>query len=426
MCGLVGIIQGNSKKRLHHNVKPLASWFYQGLFADTLRGNDGTGVIAVNSQLETFKKGIPGDSFVHEPWLNRTLNDIEDQDILFGHNRAATKGGVSSSSAHPFTWTRKDGTRLSGVHNGTLRMWNDLKHYKTCDVDSDALFGEITESGPEEAAKKLVGAFALLWYDESTEEAYVMRNSERPLCFGWCKELDAVLIASEGKMLDWLADRNNIKIDSIEEVEAGKLYTFNPYDYEKTLKETMVSKEVEFYTYEKKRTGGRTMGYWDIDRVANPIGATVNLSTLSWVQYQNDTKGLGVMRGRTTRGINFKVFGVSRTDFHQKMSGNMLSAVIRGYGEEAQSEFLRCDGVKKKGSVSAAARVKSATSLYQGPDETYISLANWRVAAKGGCSGCGDPLDPAEDNDIVWYKGANNKDEALCPSCVTEFEQSVK
>ena len=61
MCGLFCIV---SKKESGFSDKELTI-FSQGLFADTVRGKDSTGVFSVSSRgnVYTLKDNIPGDEF---------------------------------------------------------------------------------------------------------------------------------------------------------------------------------------------------------------------------------------------------------------------------------------------------------------------------------------------------------------------------
>ena len=49
------------------------------------------------------------------------------------------------------------------------------------DTDSEAIFHNIQQDGPDAIIPKLWGAYALIWYDNRDQSIYFIRNSQRPL-----------------------------------------------------------------------------------------------------------------------------------------------------------------------------------------------------------------------------------------------------
>ncbi|RKZ07212.1 hypothetical protein DRQ25_12155 [Candidatus Fermentibacteria bacterium] len=398
---------GSKNKKIYTALKPLASWFQQAIYAGSLRGTDGTGIVAVDAGgLETYKKGVSGDSFMHEPYLYKVLRDIEKYDVLIGHNRAATRGGTNSNGAHPFAW-ETDGDTLAGVHNGTLRTWTNLKHYNSCSVDSDALFGEIASEGIPEALKVIQGAMALSWYDETTEKTYLFRNSERPLYIGWCKKVDAVLVASEPLMIEWLAERNNIELESVDEVEVNTLYTFDPYNNTLSLKDCLEKEVMEVYTAPKK--------YWDstLDKTKAKIGTPVMFRNINWCLYAGNAKGVGSISGTTVNGIRYKAFGITQETFNtfkNKSVGGIINGYGTGYQNQYQEEFLRVDNVT----------IYKDVDRYNGPQGKQLTLKEFNDAGADGCCVCFKELKPEDHKEIVWYAGPQGS-EGVCPDCTLEL-----
>lgn len=216
MCGLFCII---SKNDYGFTEKQLTI-FTQGLYADTLRGEDSTGVFSVTNagNVHTIKDAIPGYSFTK----NKDFDDFLKEQyiyskILVGHNRSATRGVKTDKNAHPFV---SGNTVL--VHNGTLLSHHHLANTNT---DSEAICIALDKKeNPIDILSELDGAFALIWYNAKTKQFHVSRNNQRPL---WILETENYdLIGSEAKLLEWISWRNYGKDVSAKYFEENKLYTW--------------------------------------------------------------------------------------------------------------------------------------------------------------------------------------------------------
>lgn len=216
MCGVVAIISKN-KSGFFMSDKTI---FLQMLISDMFRGMDSTGVFGVNAHgnLDMVKDASPASFFINKKESNSFFDKfIQDYHIVVGHNRKATMGQITSENAHPFI----EGN-ICLIHNGTL-----TNHKKLADttVDSHAICHHINEHGYKSALKNIEGAYTLIWYDASVKTLFFTRNSERPL---YLVETDSkIYLASEGKMLDWILDRNNISKYTIQNVPTDKVFKFN-------------------------------------------------------------------------------------------------------------------------------------------------------------------------------------------------------
>lgn len=215
MCGIVGVI---AKRELGVYQKDI-KMFKQLLYADQFRGTDGTGFFAVNAKnvvdLEKEPQAAHYFLFKKNEEIEATFKN--NNNILIGHNRAATKGKSIKENTHPF----KEG-HITLVHNGTL--WTH-KHLKDVEVDSHAICHAFAEQGHEKALQEIDGAFALVWYNQRTKRLYLTRNSERPLTIVELK--DSWLISSELGLAKWIAERNDEKILQEIELEEEMLYSFD-------------------------------------------------------------------------------------------------------------------------------------------------------------------------------------------------------
>jgi predicted glutamine amidotransferase len=211
MCGIVAVIGDLGKTQ--------RSVLSQLIYADTFRGADSTGIASLSFQhnVRTYKKAVPGPDFL----------DFKRADqLMFGlgaiaHNRWATKGAINTTNAHPFTHGP-----FTGVHNGTLRRQSLLPDWKDFDVDSENIFHAFNKIGVEETIATLSGAYALMWFKEDEKTVNFIRNEERPLSYSVSKDKKHVYVASEGKMLAWILDRNKVAHLGIHTCKPHVLHTF--------------------------------------------------------------------------------------------------------------------------------------------------------------------------------------------------------
>lgn len=215
MCGIVGII----------SKKPTGFWqsdlkiFKELIWADQLRGTDGTGTFCVDrdGKSNVVKSPTPAYPFLNKDFDNVEKGIVQTGRILIGHNRAATKGTKTWANTHPFKENH-----ISLVHNGTLYTH---KHLHDTDVDSHAICHAISKQGYQRTLKELYGAFALVWYNEMNKRLYLVRNKERPLNIVESKDL--FVISSEPGLASWILERNKETVTKVTELEVGKLYTFD-------------------------------------------------------------------------------------------------------------------------------------------------------------------------------------------------------
>lgn len=221
MCGIVGMVTSKD----HGFISSEQRIFSQLLWANTLRGNDSTGIFGVNKygNLDYVKtKGHAGTLMSSREYKEFDDNIFSDYHMVVGHNRKATKGWVNDENAHPFV----EGN-LALVHNGTLTNHHSLTK-ETVEVDSHAILHSIVERGYEETLKDIQGAFTLAWYDSNDKTLRVIRNDQRPLFIA--STVGAWYFASEKGMLEWILGREQVTISEMEECTPGTLYSFKLED----------------------------------------------------------------------------------------------------------------------------------------------------------------------------------------------------
>ena len=190
--------------------------FTEMLFADQLRGADGTGIIYnKKKEIKTLKAVLASGDFVYTKEYQAAVSEcVTSANFVVGHNRAATKGKLTHANTHPFREKH-----ITLVHNGTLPYHKDLHDVE---VDSHAICHSIANIGYKETLKKINGAFALIWVDNKQKTLNFVRNSQRPL---WHIEADWLhIFVSEPKLALWICDRNNMVVKSYSQIPVNTLH----------------------------------------------------------------------------------------------------------------------------------------------------------------------------------------------------------
>ncbi len=221
MCGLVGMISSSG----YGFTTEQRRVFNAMLWADTVRGEDSTGVFGVNRYGNVdYLKTVGNAAVLQGSKEYDTFNAaiFSDYRMVVGHNRKATRGGLTDENAHPFV----ESNHIL-VHNGTLHNHKELTD-KEVEVDSHAILHSLVERGYAETLKEIQGAFALAFYNAVDKELNLVRNDERPLFIA--NTVGAWYFASEAGMLKWILGREEVKITEITNCKPGTMYTFKLED----------------------------------------------------------------------------------------------------------------------------------------------------------------------------------------------------
>jgi len=212
VCGLVGMV-GFLEHKHKQAMKDL-------LFLNSLRGKDSTGLSVVKRDrtVLTRKMTVPGYEFIEYPIVEKAMGHGDQ--LWIGHGRFKTYGDVSKANAHPFEVLDDEGNVfLVGAHNGTLDNKFTIEGLldEKYDTDSEALFNWLADAPDfKEAISKLRGAWALTWWDPTSNSVHFCRNKERPLSFAFTKDRKVLIWASEAWMLVNACRRNGVELDTNE------------------------------------------------------------------------------------------------------------------------------------------------------------------------------------------------------------------
>lgn len=210
MCGIFGVVNGKHFRNVNMSLCNLVA---NGIVTNSVRGADSTGIMQMDHKdTMHYKAPISGGEFVRLGSAAGYINAADNSHFTVVHNRAATEGTVKTDNAHPFDHVGSANNYVIGVHNGTLKNWK-VPGTKF-EVDSDWALNELTEHGID-ALRKFEGAYAFVWWDDAEPDVLQFaRNAERPMYVLFVKGQNRMLFGSEYQMLVWLADRNNIALET--------------------------------------------------------------------------------------------------------------------------------------------------------------------------------------------------------------------
>jgi len=204
MCGLVGVAGDIDAK--------IIKVFNDMMIFNITRGRDSSGVASVHrgtNAVSLFKHTVHASELQEFKGYDRVV--AAGKKVLIGHARSATVGSVSIANAHPFEFSH-----LVGAHNGTIpyHAKSDLPNHADFGTDSEALYKSVNDRGIRETISELTdGAYALTWYDQANNTINLLRNDQRPLCFGVINEGRTLIWASEAYFIRAACERHNIEHD---------------------------------------------------------------------------------------------------------------------------------------------------------------------------------------------------------------------
>lgn len=461
MCGLVGAFR--SEKGFFTKAP---QYITQGLFISVLRGYSGCGVALIDKDFkpDMVKSRLASPDFIQTKSYTWVENKAPGARAIMGHTRAPTGGGASYENSHPF-WYHRDGNISDSViltHNGHVNNYhaltpNEFRH----DVDSAHVTHSILINGALDTLKKLQGYYVLTWYSEKDKTFHIARNnSNRDLFLAKNIAGDVMYYASEKEILQFLLDRLDINYagkgtdSAFWQLDPLKLYSWD------LSKDTLLSPVVEEYEEKKSCTttyhtgtnsSSKSFGLPDAgDRIwVDVVSNAVSL-------YSNSTTHGHLDAIRRIDNGDVRIDGVCKEDWDKRFpstknsiacivdhaSSEMIGGVVKyKYKvrlhpksiEEDSRRFLPPPETKKgeqeKKEQVAVVLFDPTTGVSQemwpGPNDTMISLQEWREIAKQGCAGCRGVILTLDKDKILWYPWARCPEDPpdetewqmICPMC---------
>jgi len=462
MCGNIALVSTNKTTT---DWKKRSDWFKAALVADTIRGSDGTGLAFVPHTNMTdpdfLKQAVPGPTFLENKRVDSILNTCEKYAVLMGHNRAATKGGISSVSSHPF----QHGA-ITLCHNGTLTQWTGVDPSFT--VDSEAICHAFDKNGAKETLEKLKGAYALQWYDANSKTYNIARNEQRPLTLAFSDKREFMLVASEAWMIRELAIKYKVPLDdkgvwslnpgyilsfALDDPKKKDLskFTYTKFNIAPTYSSTYgdyggnnksnfttgvapsaaktsnpnnlldnkdidVDATISNLTFDRKKNYRERLSVWDLS-----LGDSIDIIDCHFTPYnsylQAFTSGTGDVFGKVSglypcgknQFLEVMVYCV-KWSMALEILGNTFTGRVIACNESKKHHTLIVEGFKPNDEGT------NTEILYQGPEGTWIGVEEMKELCKDGCCKCSEPIDLVDDESewIDWLDKA-----PLCYDCFT-------
>lgn len=437
MCGIIGVLSSEKSRFVVNRRK----FFEQAIFADTLRGAHSTGMFAVpfTGSVDSVKRAVDGRDFTDLAPVKSLLNKTSDYAFLIGHNRYATKGAVNAVNAHPFFHGD-----IIGVHNGSLESYHRLPMSNQFDVDSDALIHSIDDKGIRWTLDQVRGSYALVWYDIAKEELYVLKNDKRPLAMGFVKGEDTILIASEDKMLEWIADRNYLELDSTLPFASETLYTFKKdkvkeftmEDFPLPKYQTYQATQKKEYTHSRPSTSSTKSKREALtESILSKYGLKpkqeIELLPVEFTAYSTSSN-TGWMEGIMTHDpfLTVQIHNISKLEYDRYTDKTFLGTTISGVREDkggdhvivgsvhgmTVGEFLSPEKEEKKSSNILRLPKRPSKDeeevTVKGP-RGFITLKYFDELTRRGCASCTGNVLAKDHLDILW----TNDNQPLCKNC---------
>lgn len=455
MCGIVGVI--TTEYSGINN--PVSDYFRQAIFMDTVRGSDSTGMFLMKSKIEKpelFKRALAAPDFLQLKKTADLLKDTNDWQIMIGHNRAATRGGVSDITAHPFQIDN-----ITMVHNGTIFNHRTLKDGHKFDVDSEAICHAISHDGIEAVVDHMEGAFSLVWHDNNDGSINLVRNDERPLAFAKIKGKNTIFLASEAGMLSWLATRNGFAIESLISPKAGEMFSWKPSNLDKDWTESYTHKKLklrkkvisQYGNYNnnggyngKKPVGGKTENISKVaDSVVEKLSSlgleyreTVVMTNIDFVQYSHGAQAAKSLFGRITGVIKHlneehtcEINGVSIKEWEKYVDGDEILSEVDGCWQRSNEPitvtlskenfiFIDSDANTNESTDEdndGIEEEEKSTSVdtFRGPNRTVLTQREWDIYTKKGCVQCGGNVFSEDADKTGW----THDKMPVCKHCIT-------
>lgn len=429
MCGIVCVIQKNWDKPLGHLGQRV---FKQMLFANALRGTDGTGYFYYNNKTSKviFQK-LPVPSWEAIPKMPELDKLMSDGRWVVGHNRKATAGQHTEANTHPFI-----DEFITLVHNGTLsNHWDLEKDVGNEDVDSKLIPKLMNKYGNKKALELLQGAYALVWYDDTKRRIFFARNEERPLFI--VETDDFYVLSSEEELATWILSRNSLDVTRITETQPGYIYALGENKHRKLFihktKFTPAKQQKPAY----KNSFGYQQDYdytTDYNKQASlPLIQPELAPNYYSYKHNNNNANNSLLKARYKSGdtIIVKVDSIVQTYYSTRIKATTVEKphvavdiLVSGSSEKFNTEYVSC----VVSSYITTIFAKDPSPVYfveKSGNGVEISPIIYKELDMQRCSSCGEDSYAYFQDSFVAYDEQTKTYSYECPKCSWENHSEV-
>lgn len=368
MCGLVGIA-GALEYKDEAAMKRLLvlNWF---------RGPDSTGLAAIRNNGEVKISKLPSHPLdLFDLGKFKTTLSGQNSVAFLGHNRAATRGVVNHTNAHPF-----EIDHIVGAHNGTLdwSCQDDLEKMlgEKFPVDSKTIIAAIAAFGIEETIKNLRGSWAITYFNLKDGTLNFIRNADRPMWFAYSDNFKKLYWASEFPMI------------------YGAVYGGNGNPYETLYKD---AKGNVFFATEEN------------------VHYSFNIDELK-------KGGTSRPKPKTKKLEGKKPFlsSVGPGAVHDPFKRRVLTEEEKASGKvipiSQTTSYRGTSDTHKSAKDSAAVLFHHIDTPHEEPTAGRISKEKFEQLAKYGCSFCANQIEWGDEGVSIFERD----DIILCPTCTSQ------
>ena len=202
------------------------------------RGGDGHGIVLAS---DGFQPEVYRGTTWYSDYLEYGKNlykEVVAADVVLGHTRKATSGGVNEAATHPIVYKN-----ITLVHNGSLNDWERLLPYGIAQPvsDSAAIAWMLSHWGAKKTFETVTGATTCMWIDNDNNTVNIHKHADRHLW--WChvinpnqnNKVKGMFISSEPWMLIAALDKNGYKFTEPKSFVNGEHISFDIKTLEQTV-----------------------------------------------------------------------------------------------------------------------------------------------------------------------------------------------
>lgn len=203
MCGLTGIILGNSPRN-SEDYEWLKESFTASLLANEVRGPHATGIVLIrrDGTYSLFKRPVSARQFICLEEYQDILAELDDNvTILMGHTRYRTIGSeFKANNNHPIRAGKIIGTHNGTIYNaGQIAKVHGLLRY--ADVDSEVLFRMANHyrvpAHFESKLKVFKGQLTAIMVNLNKPDRIRIYKGNKPLSIRLVSDLDMLIYTSD-------------------------------------------------------------------------------------------------------------------------------------------------------------------------------------------------------------------------------------